>query len=302
MSFDNLPPQPSIHARADEYGAECIKRSRRAAASLRCKLDVPYGEHERQKLDIYLPDDGHGHDLPVFLFMHGGGWTHGYKEWCGFTAPALTDLPCIYVAVSYRLMPDAAFPTPVKDCLAALKWVYDNIAELGGSRERIFVGGHSAGGHLAALMPLRADWLAEAELPAGVIRGVFCLSATLNRRMVNPAFAPAHVPLGSPTDVSPDSPIALAGGARAPFLIAWGGNEHARMERSGQQMADALRRAKCKVDVLVFPGWDHFDTHLNNASSDATWIRRVRAWMSPAAAPAPPNEAPGRVGVIPAAE
>jgi len=301
MSFDNLPPQPSIHARADEYGADCIRRSRLAAASTRCRLDVPYGPHDRQTLDVYLPSDAEARNLPVLLFMHGGGWTHGYKEWCGFTAPALVDLPCIYVAVSYRLIPDVAYPAPAIDCIAALKWVYDHVGELGGARDRIFVGGHSAGGHLAALMALQPEWLAEAGLPADIIRGVFCLSATLNRRMVNPAFAPSHVPPGSPTDVSDDSPIALAGRARAPFLISWGGNEHERMERSGRLMAEGLRRAQCPVEEQVFPEWDHFDTHVKNADAAAPWIMRVRAWMSAPAA-SRPLEAAVRASERPAAE
>ncbi|MCW5771630.1 MAG: alpha/beta hydrolase [Rhodospirillaceae bacterium] len=282
MGFDNLRPQPSIHARADAYGAECIARSRRAAEALPCRLDVPYGADERQRLDIYLPRTT-GHDLPVLLFMHGGGWTHGYKEWSGFTAPAVVDLPAIYVAVSYRLFPDVAYPGPVKDCIAALKWVVDHLGEFGGSPNRLFVGGHSAGGHLAALMAVHPEWLTEAGLPADAIRGVFCLSGTLTRRMVNPAFAPDHVPPGEATDTAPDSPIALAGAARAPFLIAWGDKENERMARSGELMMEALARAKCPAEAMVLANSDHFDTHLNTDRADSPWTARVRAWMAGAA-------------------
>ncbi|MCW5770939.1 MAG: alpha/beta hydrolase [Rhodospirillaceae bacterium] len=278
MSFDDLPAQAPINSNADAYAAECLRLSR-AAATGRCALDVRYGEDYWQKLDIYLPSAG-GADLPVLLFMHGGGWTHGYKEWCGFMAPALVDLPAILVSVSYRLIPAVSYPAPAKDCVAALKWVYDNIGDRGGARDRLFVGGHSAGGQIAALMALHGDWLAEAGLPADVVKGVFCISTTFNRRMVNPAAAPDHVPKEPFTATAPDSPLALAERARTPFLITWGGKEDERLERTGRQMIAALERAGCPVESRVFPEDDHFSIHLNTARRDDWWTQRVREMMS----------------------
>ena len=73
------------------------------------------------------------------------------------------------------------------DCVAALRWIAEHIAEYGGSPHRLFVGGHSAGGQIAALMALRKDWLAQGGLPMDAIKGCFCLATTHNRRMINPA-------------------------------------------------------------------------------------------------------------------
>jgi arylformamidase len=276
MSFDDLPPQPSINATADAYALECLKRSREAAARTRCELDLPYGSDYWQKVDVYLPP-GNGHrDLPVFMFLHGGGWCWGYKEWCGFMAPALLDLPAIFVSVSYRLLPDVSYPQPVEDAIAAVKWVQDHIATYGGAPGHILVGGHSAGGHIAALAALRPEWIAAAGAPPDAIKGVFCLSATFNRRMVDETRAPGHNPPGDPAAIAPDSPIALAANARMPFHIAWGGREHERLERSGRQMIAALQRAGCAVEHQVFPDDDHFSIHLKTGDAGDPWTLAVR--------------------------
>lgn len=285
MHFNDLPVQIPINPKADAYGAECLRLSRLAAATRRCVLDVPYGASEWQRLDLYLPDDPALRQLPVLVFMHGGGWTHGYKEWCGFMAAAVNDFPAILASVSYRLLPDVAYPVPVDDCVAALKWVYDHVEAQGGDAGRLYVGGHSAGGQIAALMALQPDRLLAAGLPADAIKAVFCLSATFNRRMVNPVAAPAHVPPEPHTAIAAGSPLALAESARTPFFIAWGGNEDERLERTGRQMEAALGRVGCPVEVLVAPDRDHFEVHLDTRHADNAWTRRVRAWMTAPALP-----------------
>lgn len=280
MSFDDLPAQPPINPEADRYAAECLTLSRRAAESVRCELDIAYGSDYWQKLDVYLPRHRDIRDVPVLLFMHGGGWTHGLKEWCGFMAPALVDLPAIFISVSYRLLPQVAFPAPALDCIAALKWAHGRIADYGGSPRRFFVGGHSAGGQIAALMALRDDWLAEAGLPRDVVQACFCISTTFNRRMVNPDAAPDHVPKESFFEIAPESPLAFAERAHVPFLITWGDREHERLARTGRQMVQALERARCSVEWHALPDEDHFDTHLKTRDVGYLWTRRARHWMA----------------------
>ena len=88
-------------------------------------------------MDIFLPLDADLRDLPVLLFMHGGAWTHGTKDWCDFMAPPIVQLPATFVSVGYRLIPHVSFPEPVMDCTAALRWTFDHIAEFGGSPKKL---------------------------------------------------------------------------------------------------------------------------------------------------------------------
>jgi arylformamidase len=265
---------------AERYAEECLNLSADAATHVRVLRNIAYGGDPRQRMDFFLPLDADLRDLPVLLFMHGGAWTHGTKDWCGFMAPPIAQLPAIFVSVGYRLIPHVSFPEPVMDCIEALRWISDHIAEFAGSPRKLFVGGHSAGGQIAALMSLHKDWLANAGLPADVIKGCFCLATTFSRRTVRPDVAPDHVQPGSTMDTAPDSPLALANGATVPFFIAWGGRDDERMERTGRQMIDALTATACEVQSLVLPDCDHFSSHLNTRHADDPWVQRARALMS----------------------
>ena len=96
MPFENLPRQPQMGPVAEAYAAEILARSRAVAMSSQVVLDVPYGDDYWQRIDLYLPAQSDLKDLPVLLFLHGGGWSNGYKEWKGFMARYLTDLPAIF--------------------------------------------------------------------------------------------------------------------------------------------------------------------------------------------------------------
>jgi hypothetical protein len=113
-----------------------------------------------------------------------------------------------------------------------------------------------------------------------MIKGCFCLATTFNRRMIRPDIAPNHVQPGEPTDIAPDSPLALAAGASVPFFIAWGGRDDERMERTGRRMIDALTATGYGVQSLVLPDCDHFSIHLNTRHTDDPWVRQVRTLMA----------------------
>src|SRR5918995_3713692 len=78
VPFADLKPQSPINIRADAYGQTALNLSRLAAMTTRCKLDIAYGSGAAQRLDIYMPADKFAKGLPVFINIHGGGWTHGY--------------------------------------------------------------------------------------------------------------------------------------------------------------------------------------------------------------------------------
>lgn len=294
MAFDDLPAQSPIYPEeAEAYADQALRLSRDAAQRTRCVLDIPYGGDYWQKVDVYQPDrrlEG----LPVLVFAHGGAWSHGYKEWMGLMAPAIVATPAVFVSVSYRLAPAVRFPAPLDDCLAALRWVRDHIADYGGDPGRIHVGGHSAGGHLYALAALRGDLLARAGLAADTIKACFPVSAQLN--LVFDAPEPGsgeariyEVFLARADDAAAASPLHQMEGNRTPFFLGYGERDFPRIIASNRQAIAMLARQPSGVQSEVYPGHGHFDTALRLADPDHPWTRKVSAWLRNGTAPGRPG-------------
>lgn len=285
MAFDSLPLQSPINPRADAYAETALILSKEAAASCRCVLDVPYGDDYWQKIDIYLPDDPSATGLPVFLNLHGGGWTHGYKEWLGFQAPPIVSLPAIYISVSYRLAPDHLYPTPLEDTFRALKWTVDHITDHGGDPNRIFIGGHSAGGHLSSLATLRRDMAVDFGLPEDVIKGCFPVSGVYeidfeDADLKEWAEGPGSVMLCSRDDAKAASPITHIEGNRTPFYVSWADGDGIYATVTGPRMVEALSQQPGRVAWQVFENKNHFSVNLDMADENNRWVQTLRSWMT----------------------
>ena len=166
--IDNYPPQEPF----SEIGVRYHIRTLELGAGV-CGESFAYGDDPYQEVAVFSAPKPTG---DVIAFMHGGGWTNGYKEWLAFMAPPLTAAGITFVSMGYRLAPAVIWPAGVEDAAAGIKWVHANIAAHGGDRERIFVGGHSAGGHQATWLAVRDDWQQAAGVPEDVIRGVLPVS------------------------------------------------------------------------------------------------------------------------------
>lgn len=114
-------------------------------------VDLAYGAHVRQKLDLYLPANAPG-PRPLVIFIHGGGWQGGDKATAAGKAPPLLNLGFAFASINYRLSSDAVFPAQSHDCKAAIRWLRAQAATYNLDPGRIGVWGSSAGGHLVALL------------------------------------------------------------------------------------------------------------------------------------------------------
>ena len=131
------------------------------AHAQRVARDIRYDTvHARQVLDVYAPEGAT--NLPVAVWIHGGGWQAGDKSMVGLKPKAFTDRGFVFVSINYRLLPAAAMGDINRDVARALGWVHKNIRSHGGDPNRLLVMGHSAGGQLAALM-CTDDRLVKAE-------------------------------------------------------------------------------------------------------------------------------------------
>ena len=269
-------PQPSPGA--GEYLERAMAWSDEVRSSSRVALDLPYGDDERQKLDIYMPEETSEGLVPVLIFLHGGYWVIGHKDLLGFMAPAITPAPALLISVGYRLAPGAKYPEQVDDCRSALRWVYEHVQAYGGDPERIFVGGHSAGGHLAAMITLQRGRLSEFGLPQDVIKGCFPVSGVFDVTETPPERREAF--LKSDGDARDASPMYNTVGNETPFLLEIGSDDFDNLRSQHPLMLASLSSEAGYSEELVREGHNHFQISLDHADPDSPWTRRVREWMT----------------------
>lgn len=149
-----------------------------AIASYETQRDIPYREGatldqyagERCVLDLYYPTDNE--DFATIIYFHGGGLTSGDK----YIPDALKNKGHAIVAPNYRLTPQVKGSECIKDAAAAVAWVFENIQEYGGSQDKVFISGHSAGGYLCMMVGLNKELLAEHQIDANDIAGLIPFS------------------------------------------------------------------------------------------------------------------------------
>ena len=143
--------------------------------------DLAYREGSsdtKHKLDLYRPREATR--APVFFFVHGGAWRSGDRSLYPPLGYRFANEGILTVIPSYRLAPKNPHPAQIEDVAAAFAWTMRHIADYGGDTNRIYIGGHSAGGHLVALLSLDQRYLAAHHFSPPSIRGVLALSGVYN--------------------------------------------------------------------------------------------------------------------------
>lgn len=143
------------------------------ATAQRLTRDIPYVEngHKRHVLDVYAPERPSGKSVPVIFWIHGGGWQAGDKSDVALKPKALTERGFVFVSTNYRLLPDVKMDELIGDVARSVGWVHKNIARYGGDPTRIFLGGHSAGAQLAALLCVDDRYLKKEGVSLDVLKG-----------------------------------------------------------------------------------------------------------------------------------
>ena len=141
------------------------------AADLQVHRDLAYTDtkDEQRTLDIYAPAEGKDH--PMVVWIHGGGWRRGDKASVQRKPQAFVEKGFVFVSVNYRFVPQVTVKEMTGDIAKAIKWVHDHAEDYSGSPDTIFVAGHSAGAHLAALVCTDGRYLKAEGLPLTTIKG-----------------------------------------------------------------------------------------------------------------------------------
>lgn len=274
MPFLDYPEREPMGA----VGAACHSRCIELAPGVAGQLHR-YGADVFQSLLVHRAPEPGGE---VLLAFHGGGWTHGYKEWMSMMAPPLNQRGVTLVSAGYRLAPEHVFPAGLEDCEQALAWVGAHLGQWGGKPDRLFVGGHSAGGHYASLLALAPRRVGRPAIAGCLpISGVYELGegSGLTQR---PRFL-GHVP-SREIDIQA-SPVHRPLEDAPPFFISWGERDFPHLKAQALRMVTALQQAGVPVRTLELPGCDHFEASYATAEMDGAWVQNAAAFMRQAGLP-----------------
>jgi acetyl esterase/lipase len=197
----------------------------------------------RHKLDVYFPKGGK--DCPVLFFVHGGAWRSGNKNIYTKLGETLAANGIVTVVTNYRLSPNVAHPAHIQDITQAFAWTCRNVEKYGGCRENVFACGHSAGGHLVALMATDERYLKAEKLSLSQVRGVIPMSGVYNIEQIGPLFR--NVFGEKPSQHKDAAPLSYVRSNLPPFLVVYADKELPSLDKMAEEFTDALKKCECDV-------------------------------------------------------
>ncbi len=249
-------------------------------------LEYVKGGHERNKLDLYVPEKSPG-PLPVIVWIHGGAWLSGDKN----NPPALLFVTRGYAvaSINYRLSQHAKWPAQIEDCKAAIRWLRANATKYHLDSEHIGVWGASAGGHLVALLGTAGD-VKELEGKGGNTEQSSRVQAVIDwfgpsDFMTIAGQAPPDSRIDHAAADSPEakllggriqdnkdkaakaSPVAYVNKKAAPFLIIHGNKDNVVPYAQSVELAEALKKAGVEVTLKKIEGAGHGGPQFNSAEN-----------------------------------
>jgi arylformamidase len=251
------------------------KRSEEARAQLPCRLDIAYGASPAETLDIF-PAEGRSEALLVFI--HGGYWRSRDKSDFSYLAPALTRRGVTLALPNYGLCPKIGIEDIVKQNLLAIAWLWHYGARYGVNPGRLYVTGHSAGAHLAAMM-LAARWNTYMpELPYNLVKGGLAISGIYELEpLVHAPFVNADLKLDQAL-ARRLSPVNIPPATTAPLYTAVGGEESDEFKRQNALIARTWRYAF--AGDIPMPGCNHLTVLERLADPNSALFKGAMDMMS----------------------
>jgi len=239
----------------------------------------PDADPVKHKLDLYLPRGKKG--FPVLFFVHGGGWRSGDKNYLldvyGHLGRTLARNGVGAVVTNYRLSPKVQHPAHVQDVAKAFAWTYHNIAKHGGNAEEIVVCGHSAGGHLVALLALDPQYLEAEKLSPKQIKAVAPLSGVYTipgGKLFNAVF----------TDNAETrklaSPMHWVKGGHPPFLIVYAASDFPTCDTMSEDLCKALKACRCEARTFKVPERNHFTIIVQLSNQEDPAMQELLKFMA----------------------
>jgi arylformamidase len=259
MDYDQIELDAAYHQRTYEPLLDRVnQRLVSTSADVRARLGEPrrvaYGPSAIETLDIYRTGRARA---PVFVFIHGGIWLYGAARDCAYAAEMFVNAGAHFVAIDFSSVRDAGGDLGVlaTQVRRAIAWVRTHAQSFDGDPERLYVGGHSSGGHLCGVA-LVTDWQGEFGLPADTVKGGLCMSGMFDLAPVRLSWRRSYVNF---TDAMEDalSPHRHIDQLRAPAVVTYGTYETPEFERQSRDFAAAAKAAGKPVELIVAHAYHH---------------------------------------------
>lgn len=267
----------SAHARAAEEPKPVMKTG--GSFAVEVVKDIPYiegkaADPEKHKLDLYLPK-GHK-DYPVIFFVHGGTWRSGDRKLYGALGNVFAKNGIGVAITSYRLSPKVQHPAHIQDVARAFAWTSRNISKHGGRADQLFAAGHSAGGHLVALLATDESYLKAEQLGIDSIKGVIGLSGVYTIRPAR--FANVF---GSEEAIARQaSPLTHVNGKHPPFLILYADKDYETLDRMAEDMCAALLKSKVESNLIKVKDRDHISIIVRAINADDPTTQAIMEFVA----------------------
>lgn len=257
-------------ARTDAYFRHYAAESERVRAKLRHEDAVAFGPTAPEHVDIYPAAAA---NPPVHVFIHGGYWRAFSSKDFAFVAEGLNARGVAVVLVNYALCPEVRIGAIVHQCRAALAWIWKNAGRFGADPNRLSVSGHSAGGHLTAML-LATDWT-QWGLPSDAVKAALPISGLYDLAPFPYSFLQPVLQLDD-AQIRAESPLRNPVRASCPVLVAVGGAESGEFHRQAEEYVAHLRRAGITVEYADLGRRDHFNVLDDLAASEGP----LCAWLA----------------------
>ncbi len=264
-----------------------------AARKLVVRRGIVFDPAHAIALDIYAPNNTA--NAPVVVFFYGGSWEGGRRRWYRYVGEALASNGVIAVIPDYRKYPEVRFPAFMQDAANATKWTFVHAAEFGGDARRLFVMGHSAGGHIAALLACDKRYLAAVGMQPRDLAGMIGLAGAY-------AFLPyvedeAAIFGDDPKGRYDSQPINFVDGDEPPMLLLQGRDDHEVTPNNAEAMAERAQAMDGTAVLKLYPGVDHGRLLVALAHGRDTRVPTLRDTLDFIAHP--PTATPATINTIP---
>jgi arylformamidase len=246
-----------------QYMARWAEASARARGTMTCYLDRRYGEQPGETVDLFPARKGDGSCL---MFIHGGYWRSLDKHDFSFLAPALVDAGISLAVVNYDLCPKVTIEVIVQQMLRASRWLWLHAEDYGMDQDRLYVGGHSAGGHLTAMLMCALWPVFDRRLPKDLWKGGLAISGIYDLEPIRHIYVNEKLGLDE-AEARRNSP----GKTGKPLTIAYGAAELPALRQQSEDYAKKLG-----VKAVALPGHNHFTVLEELASPHGALTALVR--------------------------